>query len=365
MDNIISEEDTVEVPIEDYIFLKKFFDKYKKIEMVQKLIKKNYYNNSELEEIDFTIEAINGILHALNDPYSTYMDRKEYNCLDLYPEEKYYGIRFQVMSDKKIVIANIIPNSEAYNKGIQVGDIIQKINNESVNFENLYTVVKLAINQNNMELDVLNDKKICTYCLQKRLEKDENKDIVIEQLSESIYYIRINVFTIYTSELFIDSIQSIINKNMQGLILDLSNNMGGIVEEAINICKYINSEGIFGYIKDNKNCYIKLEATGMSLGTPICVIVNENTGSAAELLASGLKECANAILLGKRTYGKGVMQKFYEFQDGTGLKLSVSEMYTKNMNKINNQGIEPDYLCDDESVINHAIDILSRQIKNT
>ena len=195
------------------------------------------------------------------------------------------------------------------------------------------TKVKLTILRGTETLDVeITRSKINT------------NPVIAEKLENNIGYLEISSFDEGTAEEFKTKYESLKEQGITSLIIDLRNNGGGLVDEALQIADYIVPKGkeLLITVDKNNNEVIEKAEEDVLIDMPIVVLVNENSASASEILAGALKDLDEATLVGTTTYGKGVIQQVLSLRNGSGLKVTVEEYYTPNRNKIDGVGIEPD-----------------------
>ena len=273
----------------------------------------------------------------------------------------YVGIGIYMIENQEYNLPQVltpIPESPAAKAGILPGDLIKSIDGVEYTAENMSiaankikglegTKVKLVIIRGNEELEFeLIRKTVLT------------NPITEEVIENDIGYLSVSSFDQETANEFKKKYQDLQNKGIKGLIIDLRNNGGGIVKEALQIADYITKKGESLLITLNKN--EKEEVTKSEedpiVNVPVVVLVNENTASASEILAGALKDLNKATIVGTKTYGKGVIQQIVTLTDGSGLKLTIEEYFTPNKNKINNIGIEPNVIVElPESVQNSLL----------
>ncbi len=261
------------------------------------------------------------------------------------------GIYMSVYKDSdEIVVLSTIEDSPAESAGILTGDIILKVDGIEYDGEHLDeasaaikgeegTKVKIEIKRNEqiMELEIERKKVIVNPV------KSEVKE-------NNIGYIKLTSFDEETSKIFKEKYEELQKQNIQSLIIDLRDNGGGIVQEALTIADYMLEKDSKMLITVNKkeNEVIETAKTDPIITIPVVLLVNENSASASEILAGALKDNNRAKIVGTKTYGKGVIQELLRLKDGSAIKLTTEEYYTPNRTKINKVGIEPDELVENK-----------------
>ena len=302
---------------------------------------------SDIEEEEMIAGAIKGYVQGLGDEYTEYFTAEEMEDFKTDTEGEYVGIgiyMYQNKSDNTIVVLYPIENSPAEEAGLKYGDIIKKVEGiecKGEDFDTISTKIKgkegtkvnIEIERNGEKLNFdIERKNIDLY------------PIKYEILENNIGYISITSFDSESAKEFKTLYNKLKKSNIKGLILDLRNNGGGIVDEALEIADYmLEEEDIILITKDKEgNEEIEKSKKKPIVDVPIVVLVNENTASASEMLAGALKDNGKATIVGKKTYGKGVIQELITLSDKSGIKITIEEYYTPNRNKINKVGIQPD-----------------------
>lgn len=314
----------------------------------RKLIDEYYIG--DIDEQKVVDETIKGYIRGLDDEYSEYMTAEEWEEYQINTLGNYVGIGIYMSQDTSgnIVVIEPIEESPAEAAGLQADDIIVEVDGEDIKGKDSAavaakikgeegTVVRLKIIRNNqyMTLDV-ERKAIKVYHVKN------------EMLENNIGYIKLSTFDENCSEEFKNAYTELQQQGAQKLIIDLRDNTGGLVDEALNIADMIlpkdKTELITVDSKDNKE--ITTSKQDPIVNMDITVLVNEYSASASEILVAALKDNEKAKVVGTTTYGKGVIQNVFSLSDGSVLKLTTAEYFTPNETKINKKGIEPDVKVD-------------------
>ena len=311
------------------------------------------YYLGEVDENKLKESAIKGYVEGLGDEYSEYITKEEYEEYEINIMGNYVGIGIYMSAYKdsdEIVVLSTIEDSPAESAGILTGDIILKVDGIEYDGEHLDeasaaikgeegTKVKIEIKRNEqiMELEIERKKVIVNPV------KSEVKE-------NNIGYIKLTSFDEETSKIFKEKYEELQKQNIQSLIIDLRDNGGGIVQEALTIADYMLEKDSKMLITVNKkeNEVIETAKTDPIITIPVVLLVNENSASASEILAGALKDNNRAKIVGTKTYGKGVIQELLRLKDGSAIKLTTEEYYTPNRTKINKVGIEPDELVENK-----------------
>lgn len=320
-------------------------------ELARKIyILKQIINQEYLSDIDENAQidgAIKGYVAGLGDSYTEYFTKEEMDEFKTETEGNYVGIgvyMLQNTKDNTVVILTPIKNSPAEKAGLLPGDIIRKVDDVAYtgeDFEKISSYIK-GKEGTTVKLEIEREGKPYTFEVERK--SIDLYPIESEVLDSDIGYIQVSSFDENAAQKFKDVYQELNQKNIKSLIIDLRNNGGGIVDEALEIADFaLEKEDITLVTKDKEgNEEIEKSKKKPIISQPIVVLVNENTASASEILTAALKEHGRATIVGKNTYGKGVIQELITLNDGSGLKITVEEYYTPNRNKINEVGISPD-----------------------
>lgn len=313
----------------------------------------------EIDEEKMVETAIKGYVAGLDDKYSEYITQDE---MKEYMEEavgKFVGIGVYISNNtqtNQIVIIAPIEGGPAEEAGILPGDVVQKIDGKEYKGEQLSEATAKLKEQEGtkVKLEILRGEDTLEIEVERRQIKTSH---VKSEVIDNIGYIKVPSFDEGTADEFMEHYKELEKKNVTGLIIDLRNNGGGIVEEALEIADTMVEKDKVLLITTSKSEgeEIKKAQTEKIINLPVIILTNENTASASEILSGILKEHDNAKLVGDKTYGKGIIQTIYTLKDGSGLKLTTNEYFTPNRNTINKIGITPDYkveLPKDQSIYN-------------
>ncbi len=319
-------------------------DTVKSLNAIKAIIDQYYLG--EKDEQKLVEGAIKGYVAGLGDPYSEYITAKEMEEYTTQLLGNYVGIGIYMIENTEynlIQVLTPIKESPAAEAGILPGDFIKTIDGVDYTAKDMTEAankikgeegskVKLVIIRDNQELEFeLTRRKVLT------------NPISEEILENNIGYLEVSSFDQGTSKEFKEKFEDLNKKGIKGLVIDLRNNGGGIVSEALQIADYIANKGdtlLITVDKNNKEEISKAKQNPI-VNMPVVILVNENTASASEILAGALKDLNKATIVGTKTYGKGVIQQILTLTDGSGLKLTIEEYFTPNKNKINKVGIEP------------------------
>lgn len=323
----------------------------KTLESFKTMLNQKYIG--EIDEEKMLESAIKGYVEGLGDPYTEYLTKEEMSDFMEETNAEYVGIGVYLTenkTDNTILVVGVMKNSPALEAGMQEGDVITKVNDVAYTGEDIDEAIKIMKGQEgtNVKVTILRDGKEIELDVQRK--KINVEHVSSQMLENNIAYVQIDSFDSGVAESFKNQITELRNGGATKIIIDLRSNGGGIVTEATEIAELFLEKGETILItkgKKDKEELTTSEKDPIIKDIPVVVLVNEGTASASEILAGALKDkYENTTIVGKTTYGKGVIQTLYNLSDGSGLKITTEEYYTPNHKKINKEGIKPDVEVD-------------------
>ena len=312
--------------------------------------------------------AIKGYIEGLGDPYTEYISKED---MDTYLDDtmgNFVGIGIYMIKNTqydKIQVLSTIKGGPAEKVGIQAGDLIVSVDGVE------YKASDMTVASNNIKgeagtkvvVEILRGVETIKYEITR--EKVKVNQVEGKVISNNIGYIQFTSFDETTAEDFKAKYEELAKQNIKSLIIDLRNNGGGIVDQALEIADYMTDKDsvlLYEVDKNNKETVRKSKNDAI-INMPIIILTNENTASASEILAGALKDLGKAKTVGTTTYGKGVIQQILKLNDGSGIKITIEEYQTPNRNKINKVGIEPDEKLELPESVQNSISI--KEIEDT
>lgn len=305
----------------------------------------------EIDKNEVVENAIKGMFSGISDPYTSYLTNDELKNLQSLLEGEFEGVGiYYTAIENELVIISVIDGAPAQKAGVIEGDRIYKINDTPVDMSEIENIasqimgeagtkVKLGIRRGDEAFDVEITRGVVTV-----------PSVKEKMLDNNIGFVRIGIFDNNTSEDFISAANSLKEKGAEGLIIDLRGNSGGSFTTCIEICDFLMPESTIVYTrnKDGKNRYVY--SNDKYLDLPLCLLVDSGSASASEIMAGALKDVLKTPVVGETTFGKGLVQSLIFLDENSMIKVTNSEYYTPNGNKINGIGITPDYVvsCKEE-----------------
>lgn len=311
-----------------------------------KRVKDYYYK--DVEDKDLIYGAIKGMMMSL-DPYSSFLTPEMYSEMEVETTGKFGGLGIEItIKDGVLTIVAPIEDTPAYRAGLKAGDKIIKIDGEPTKDLTLTEAVRKLRGPKGTKvtLTIMREGNPKPFDITLVRDIIKIKSVTKEDLGDGFLYIRIKNFQQDTSEEVEKAIGEYIARNgeIKGLILDLRNNPGGLLIEAVKVADLFITEGLIVYTQGRvsaSNLTYSAHPYGYT-DFPMIVLVNGGSASASEIVAGALKDSGRAILMGEKTFGKGSVQTIYPLKDGSGLRLTTALYYTPSGRKIQDEGLKPD-----------------------
>lgn len=318
----------------------------KKLTFLQSLVDDYYLK--DVKDVSFSDGIYKGFIASLDDPYSTYYTKEEYSALMESSSGVYCGIGATVSEDVKTGIITIVKpfkDSPAYKAGILPGDVLYKVNGEEVTGEDLSEVVSKmkGVEGTTVEISIMREGKTEPQKFTIKRQKIEVPTIEYQMLDNKIGYIIMSEFDEVTVDQFDAAVDDLEAKGMKGLIVDVRNNPGGLLDSVVKILDRLLPPELLVYTEDKYNHKeVENAVDKKQVTVPMAVLINGNSASASEIFSGALQDYKVATIIGTTSFGKGIVQKVIPLTDGTAVKLTISKYYTPNGRNIHGIGITPD-----------------------
>ena len=331
-------------------------DLYQKIDLfgeVLENIKKDYVD--DVDQAEMMDSAINGVLQSL-DPYSAYMSPELFKEMQTDTKGEFGGLGIEIGMEAGVVkVISPIDDTPAAKMGIKAGDYIVKIGKEQVQGKSLMEAVKLMRGPVGTSIDLTvrrkNVKKPLEFKITRKIIEVQSVSSSVISKDKNLGYIRLKSFNENSDKQFLKLIKKFEkNSKIKGYVLDLRNNPGGLLTQAINITDFFLDDGEIVSTKGRKVSETRkfFARKGDEIkGKPIVVLINNGSASASEIFAGALKDHKRAIILGENSYGKGSVQSIIPLRNGGGIRLTISKYYLPSGKSISEVGVTPDILVEE------------------
>ena len=340
----------------NYLYSKNSNELYEKIDLfgdVLETIKQEYVD--EVDQADIMDSAINGLLQSL-DPYSAYMSPKSFEGMKTDTKGEFGGLGIEIgMVSGVVKVISPIDDTPAANAGIKAGDFIVRINDKQVQGKSLTEAVELMRGPVGSDIKLTirrkNEKKALEFKITRAVIEVKSVEAKLIGNKKKIGNLRLKSFNENSDEQLLKNIKEFEKNNkLVGYILDLRNNPGGLLTQAISVSDFFLNDGEIVSTKGRKISETRrfFSKKGDSInGKPLIVIINTGSASAAEIVSGALKDHKRAIILGERSYGKGSVQSIIPLKNGGGLRLTISKYYLPSGNSISEVGVLPDIVVEE------------------
>lgn len=361
---------TLQIAIGNRVVISKnLYDEYKKYNKLiglEEIVEDDFYK--DVSEENLVQGAIKGMFSGLGDVYSQYYTKEEFETLKEQTSGSFVGIGVYISptsDDDYITIIAPIEGSPAEKSGVKAGDKIMKVDGTNVSADDTDKAISMIKGKSGTTVKLTIKRGDKEFNVDIKREEIVSKSVESKLLEDNLGYIKITSFNENTYNEFKEALKTLNKENIKGLVLDLRNNPGGLLNICSDIADELIGEGTIVYTKDNKGDKEYLKSDKNKLGIPIAVLVNGGSASASEILTAAIVDNNEGIAIGTTTFGKGLVQSVRELKDGTGYKLTTAQYFTPNGDYINGKGIEPKIVEENESKqLDKAIEWLKEQINN-
>lgn len=347
-----------------------------KLERIRQQIYQIY--DGPIDEAELLEGAIKGMVNSLGDPYSQFYNAEEYSRLNSDSSGKFVGVGIQItVTEDEIVVVSPIDGSPAKEAGIQSGDAIIRIDGKVYTGSDLDDAVDYMRGEAGqpVTLTIRRDGEELDFTIIRR--EITTKSVRFEMLAGDIGLVTVTQFTQNVDRDFKEALDELKADGARGYIVDLRGNPGGYLNESVRLASNFVEEGkvIVSTMDKNKNKQEDRSIGGDYIGTPLVVLIDMGSASASEVVAGALRDHDAAVLVGEKSYGKGIVQSIMDLPDGEGLKLTVAAYYSPNGTNIHQIGIKPDitvampedltaqnYTQEKDTQLQKAIEVLTQKL---
>ena len=348
--------------------LAKFVDAYD-------AIVNNYYK--EVDKDKLVESAINGMVSSIGDEYTSYSDKDVTDNFNEAVNGKYMGIGALIMkSENDLVIYKVFEDSPSYRAGLKDGDIILKLDDKDTKDMSVNDIASIVKNDDNKEVKLLvkrGEENLDITIVKDMVELPVVSGKVINHNDKKIGYISLSIFSSVASEQFNKQLVKLEKEGISGLVIDVRGNSGGYLTTVTDIVSYFLKKGDIIYkLEVNDKVTVRKDKTKESRDYPVAVLIDKNSASASEILASSIKESYNGYVVGTNSYGKGTVQQTLVLSDGSMIKYTIEKWLTPLGNWINEEGVVPtnyvelssEYLnnpvFENDNQLNEALELVSK-----
>lgn len=318
-----------------------------KEESILEAIENIYLEDADLKDV--REGKYRGMVDALNDPYSQYLDMDDMENVLADTEGEFGGIGVVITPDSEgyITVVSPIEGTPGERAGIRTGDKIIKVEGVEHYADTLNDAVSVMRGEPGTDVSItirrdFEDGSATFYDHTITRETITIQSVEHEMIEEGIGYIRLTSFDRHTTELLREALDEMKEKDVNGIVMDLRNNPGGLLEASIDVSDIFLNDGIIVYTVNKTNKETDYFADEEWVEYPLVILVNGGSASASEIFAGAIKDNNRGMIVGENTFGKGMVQQIFPFADGTGVKLTTSEYFTPDGIAIDEVGIKPD-----------------------
>ena len=335
---------TVTIPQEEYERL----SRYKKMDDIMRYIETWYIEEPDTDKM---IEnAIDGLLYALDDPYTYYFNSEEWEQMKEDDVGEYGGIGIEMLGNREdysVTITRVFKDTPAERAGVLKGDVLVRVEDLEVNFysmQNAVNIMRGTVDET-VEIEVKRGEEYLTFNIP-RATIHVNR-VESTMLDDQVGLIVLYAFAGESEKEFMAALDALENQGAKALIVDLRDNGGGWVESARQIADLFLDDGILFYTQDRSGYQEKTDMKPGKDDIPLVFLINENTASSSEILSGGLHDRGRATLVGVQSYGKGIVQAVIPLDDDTdGFQMTVEEYFLPSGAKVHKVGLTPDIISE-------------------
>jgi len=349
---LVSTQISLRTPNGKVIIGREAYDQVVKFQKLFLVRNKLYeYYDGKIDDDVLVEGAIKGMTNSLEDPYTVFMNKKEFTDFNSQTQGAYTGLGLQVgVKENNIVVIAPFDPSPAKSAGILPGDIIEKVNGIAVTGKELEKAVTMMKGKENEAVKLtLNRKDKGIFEVNVKRAKIDLITVKGEMLDKNVGYIQLTMFDENTAKNFDKKLAELQSKGMKSLVVDLRGNPGGLLDQCVDLTSNFVPKGkviVYTIDKNKKKTEYKSKG-GLAVGMPLTVLTDEGTASASEIFSGAVRDYKIGTLVGEKTFGKGIVQTMLYrsvdgFDDGTALKVTISKYYTPSGENIQHIGIKPE-----------------------
>lgn len=311
------------------------------------IVQQNFVDPKALAPERMTSGAIKGMVEALGDAHTGYVDPQHYKFEQADLEGAFDGIGAQVgVQNRRLTVIAPMEGSPAERAGIRPGDLILQIDGKDATGMSVAEAVSKIRGPkgSKVKLSILHDGERRPVDMEITREQIRLPSVVRRILPDNIGYVRLAFFSEKVKDELVPALDTLVKSQVKALVLDLRNNPGGLLDETISVASQFLKEGVVAYQvdRDGKKTAYNVRPGGLATGIPIVVLVNKGSASASEILAGAIQDAARGVLIGEETFGKGSVNRFHELSDGSALYVTFARWTTPNGRLIEGKGLLPD-----------------------
>ncbi|MBC5647416.1 S41 family peptidase [Christensenella tenuis] len=319
-----------------------------KMEKIQALIDEHFYFEEDAENEEYYIYQ--GMIGGLGDQYSYYMDANEYAAYQRKMNGNYCGMGATVTQDPDTLETSVVsvePNGPAEKAGVQEGDVFLEMDGNDVTQMELGDLIEtygIGPEGSVLSLKVWRPSENHEYDFEIVREPIVTQTVFHQMLEEQTGYIQVTSFQTETAEQFKQAVDDLLGQGAEQIVYDLRGNLGGSLNSAVDMLDYLLPDGLLVYTADKNGVKQSVYEgkDGHEVNLPAVILVDENSASAAEVFSSAMRDYERALLVGTKTFGKGIVQETFPVGDGSVVRLTTTAYFTKNGYPIQGHGLEPD-----------------------
>lgn len=320
-----------------------------KLQLLEDCIRDYYYEPGDATVGTLETGLYKGLMNALGDPYTVYYTQEEYQSMTEETSGVYKGIGAYIGLDSSTgapVFTGIMPGTPAEKAGLKTGDIICEVEGKDTLSMDTSEVANLVKGEEGTTVTIKVSRNGEFITVKATRATINVPTVTSEMLDKGIGYLKISQFDDVTPGQFDENLAKLKKAGMKYMILDLRDNPGGTVTAVTQIASELLPKGMIFYMEDKNGKRDEYTCPGADFDIPLVVLVNGYSASASEILAGAIQDAGIGTLVGTQTYGKGIVQNLYPLGDGSAIKITVADYYTRNGRNIHKVGIEPDQVLE-------------------